>query len=192
MYDDASQNLHIHINIHTYIYSYLFSYFIGGIYFNLYWIIIYWPLGLPDKSSLILLFRKDGLDHSLNFEGQEDWFHSKNTHKIWIWEGISSNPKGRTTVCDPFLIKGRVQTRLRALPDKCLKIQMFLGLGKTIIEAKWAFERWYFWLVLKLEISYYRVIISWRILVSFLKDCFEDYIFCMVKYLSFHHNSLLP
>jgi hypothetical protein len=28
-------------------------------------------------------------------------------------------------------------------------------------------ERWLFWLVLKLEISYYRVMISWRILVSF-------------------------
>jgi hypothetical protein len=37
------------------------------------------------------------------------------------------------------------------------------------------FERW-FWLVLKLEISYYRVIISWKILVSF-RGFFEDYIF---------------
>jgi hypothetical protein len=34
-----------------------------------------------------------------------------------------------------------------------------------------------FWLVLKLEISYYRVIIIfWRILVSF-RGFFEDYIF---------------
>jgi hypothetical protein len=41
-----------------------------------------------------------------------------------------------------------------------------------------------FWLVLKLEICF-RVIISWRILVSFLEDFLEDYIFCMVKYLSF-------
>ncbi len=33
-----------------------------------------------------------------------------------------------------------------------------------------------FWLVLKLEISYNRVMISWRILVSF-RGFFEDYIF---------------
>jgi len=45
-----------------------------------------------------------------------------------------------------------------------------------------------FWLVLKLEISY-RVMISWRILVSFgLEEFFEDYIFCMVKCLSFHNS----
>ncbi len=52
------------------------------------------------------------------------------------------------------------------------------------------FERWYlFWLVLKLEISYNRVIIIfWRILVSF-RRFFEDYYFCMVKYLSFHNSS---
>jgi hypothetical protein len=31
---------------------------------------LYCPLGLPDKSSLILLL-EDGLDHSLNFEGQK-------------------------------------------------------------------------------------------------------------------------
>ncbi len=37
------------------------------------------------------------------------------------------------------------------------------------------FERWYVWLVLKLEICY-RVLISWRILVSF-RGFFEDYIF---------------
>ncbi len=37
------------------------------------------------------------------------------------------------------------------------------------------FLRWYFWLVLKLEISYNRVIIiSWRILASF-RGFFEDY-----------------
>jgi len=41
------------------------------------------------------------------------------------------------------------------------------------------FERWAFWLVLKLEISYNRVIIiSWRILVSF-GGVFEDYIFAL-------------
>jgi len=38
-----------------------------------------------------------------------------------------------------------------------------------------------FWLVLKLEISYYRVIICRRILVSF-RGYFEDYIFGMVKF----------
>jgi hypothetical protein len=37
------------------------------------------------------------------------------------------------------------------------------------------FERWYFGLCLKLEISYNRVIISWRILVSFRGFFFEDY-----------------
>jgi hypothetical protein len=39
------------------------------------------------------------------------------------------------------------------------------------------FERWYFWLVLKLEISYYKVIIylegSWFLL----EDFFDNYIF---------------
>jgi hypothetical protein len=45
-----------------------------------------------------------------------------------------------------------------------------------------------FWLVFKPEISY-RVIISWRTFVSF-RGCFEDYIFCMVSYLSFHNSSL--
>jgi hypothetical protein len=44
------------------------------------------------------------------------------------------------------------------------------------------FWKMIFWLVLKLEISY-RVIISWRILVSF-GGFFEHYIFCRVKYLS--------
>jgi hypothetical protein len=43
-----------------------------------------------------------------------------------------------------------------------------------------------FWLVLKLEIRS-RVIISGRILVSF-RGFFEDYNFCMVKYLSFHNS----
>jgi hypothetical protein len=33
-----------------------------------------------------------------------------------------------------------------------------------------------FWLVLKLEISYKRVMISWRLLVS-LEEFFEDFIF---------------
>jgi hypothetical protein len=43
-----------------------------------------------------------------------------------------------------------------------------------------------FWLVLKLEIRY-RVIISWRFLVSF-RGFFEDY--SMLKYLSFHNSCL--
>jgi hypothetical protein len=42
------------------------------------------------------------------------------------------------------------------------------------------FERWYFWLVLKLEISY-RVMISWRILVS----CFVNFIFLHVEIFEF-------
>jgi hypothetical protein len=43
-----------------------------------------------------------------------------------------------------------------------------------------------FGLVLKLEVSY-RVTICERILVS-LRGFFEDYNFCMVKYLSFHNS----
>jgi len=46
-----------------------------------------------------------------------------------------------------------------------------------------------FWLVLKLDISY-RVIISWRILVSF-RGFFWRLYFCMVKYLSFHKSSFV-
>ncbi len=46
-----------------------------------------------------------------------------------------------------------------------------------------------FWLVLKLEISYIDMISS-RILVSFRGFFFEDYNFCMVKYLNFHNASL--
>jgi hypothetical protein len=49
------------------------------------------------------------------------------------------------------------------------------------------FWKMIFWLVFKLEISY-RVIISWRILISF-REFFEDYIFCTVRYLSFHNSS---
>ncbi len=45
-----------------------------------------------------------------------------------------------------------------------------------------------FWLVLKLEINYNRVMISRRIFVSF-RGFFEDYIFCMVKYLNFHNST---
>jgi len=44
-----------------------------------------------------------------------------------------------------------------------------------------------FWLVLKLEISY-RVMMSWRILVSFRGFFWRLYI-CMVKYLNFHNSS---
>jgi hypothetical protein len=48
-----------------------------------------------------------------------------------------------------------------------------------------------FWLVLKLEISYNRVIIiSWRILVFFLgRGFFWRLYFCMVQYLSFRNPS---
>jgi hypothetical protein len=45
-----------------------------------------------------------------------------------------------------------------------------------------------FWLVLKLEISY-KVIISWRILVSLFRGIFWRLCFCMVKYLSIHNSS---
>jgi hypothetical protein len=44
-----------------------------------------------------------------------------------------------------------------------------------------------FWLLLKLEIIY-RVILSWRILVSF-RGFFWRLYFCMVKYLHFHNSS---
>jgi len=47
-----------------------------------------------------------------------------------------------------------------------------------------------FWLVLKLEISYYRsVIIYVEGFWFLLEDFFEDYIFAMVKYLNFHNSS---
>jgi hypothetical protein len=49
-----------------------------------------------------------------------------------------------------------------------------------------------FWLVLKLEISYYRVIIC--ILKDFgvyLEAFFERLYFCMVKYLSSHNSSFV-
>jgi hypothetical protein len=51
------------------------------------------------------------------------------------------------------------------------------------------FERWYFGLVLKLEIISYNgvIIMSWRILILilFLGGLFWRLYFCMVKYLSF-------
>ncbi len=50
------------------------------------------------------------------------------------------------------------------------------------------FWKMIFWLVLKLEISYNRVIISWRILISF-RGFFERLYFFIVKYLSFHNFS---
>jgi hypothetical protein len=47
-----------------------------------------------------------------------------------------------------------------------------------------------FWLVFKLEISYCR---SYNMYLEgfwfLLEDFFEDYIFAMVKYLSFHNSS---
>jgi hypothetical protein len=58
------------------------------------------------------------------------------------------------------------------------------------------FWKMIFWVVLKLEISYHRVVISWRILVSFRGYC-EDYIFawwksvaiCWNRYSNFFVNS---
>jgi hypothetical protein len=58
-------------------------------------------------------------------------------------------------------------------------------IGLFLYEDFWKMP--FFWLVLKLEISY-RVIKSWRILVSF-RGFFEDYNFCIVKYLSFPNSS---
>jgi hypothetical protein len=67
-----------------------------------------------------------------------------------------------------------------------------------ILYEDWLFERWFFWLVLKLEISYCRVIIiSWKILNFFRVflmqkhplNCFLEEVFwrllyfCMVKYI---------
>ncbi len=50
------------------------------------------------------------------------------------------------------------------------------------------FERWYFGLCWNFEISYYRVLISWRILVSF-RGFFENYIFAWWNIWSFHNSS---
>ncbi len=44
-------------------------------------------------------------------------------------------------------------------------------------------------LEVNLRFSYNRVIICWRIFGFFLEDWFEDYIFCKVKYTSFHNTS---
>jgi len=49
------------------------------------------------------------------------------------------------------------------------------------------FERWYFGLCWNLRFSY-KVMISWRILVSFWSIFWRLY-FCMVKYLSFHNSN---
>ncbi len=61
---------------------------------------------------------------------------------------------------------------------------------KVIIIALFWYEDFWkmiFWLVLKLEISY-RVMISWRILVSF-RGFFWRLYFRMGKYLNFHNSS---
>jgi hypothetical protein len=58
-----------------------------------------------------------------------------------------------------------------------------LVIGLFLYEDFW---KMIFWLVLKLEISY-RVIISWRILVSFRGNFLRLY-FCMMKYLTFHNS----
>jgi hypothetical protein len=48
-------------------------------------------------------------------------------------------------------------------------------------------ESWYFGLCWNLRLINYRVLISWRILVSF-RGFFRRSYFCMVKYLSFHNS----
>jgi hypothetical protein len=57
-------------------------------------------------------------------------------------------------------------------------------IGLFLYEYFW---KMIFWRMLKPEISY-RVIISWRILVPLRGFFEEEYIFCMVKYLSFHNS----
>lgn len=63
MYDDASQNLHIHTyhTYHTYTVIYLVilleELILTALQIEIF-IGLYCPLGLPDKSSLILLFRR--------------------------------------------------------------------------------------------------------------------------------------
>jgi hypothetical protein len=59
------------------------------------------------------------------------------------------------------------------------------AIGLFLYEFFW---KMIFWLVLKLEISY-RVIISWRILVSFFRRFFEDYIFVRWNIFEFHNSS---
>jgi hypothetical protein len=49
----------------------------------------------------------------------------------------------------------------------------------------WGF--WFWFVLLKLEISY-RVIITWRIFISFRGGVFWRLYFCMVKYLSFYNS----
>ncbi len=52
------------------------------------------------------------------------------------------------------------------------------------------FEKQYFWLVLKLEISC-RVIIKLEGFGFFFKRIFSTLYFCVVKYLSFHNSSII-
>jgi hypothetical protein len=60
------------------------------------------------------------------------------------------------------------------------------------------YERWYFGLCRNLRISYYRVMISWRIFIFIyfylnfefiLRGFFWRLYFCMVKYFNFHNSS---
>ncbi len=63
--------------------------------------------------------------------------------------------------------------------------------GPLLVGQFWYKDLWkmIFWLVLKLEICC-RVMISWKILVSFSGFFFEDYIFAWWnKYLNFHNSS---
>ncbi len=72
MYDDVSQNLHIHTYtyIHTYIHACIHTYtviylvillevlILNALQIEMFIGLYIAPLGLPDKSSLILLFRR--------------------------------------------------------------------------------------------------------------------------------------
>ncbi len=76
-------------------------------------------------------------------------------------------------------------------PTSCFLIHSWVLKKKNYMRV---FESWYFGLCWNLRLVIIRVIIiSWRIFfLKFLLDdffFFEDYNFCMVKYLSFHNSS---
>jgi len=71
-----------------------------------------------------------------------------------------------------------------------MEYSSLMDFGPQVIIGRFLYEEFWkmiFWVVLKLEINY-RVIISWRILVSF-RGFFGKLCFCMMKYLSFHNPS---
>ncbi len=84
-----------------------------------------------------------------------------------------------------------VSHKLQSVLPKCSQVHVLSSLrdfGPCVIGLFLYGDFWkmIFWLVLKLEISC-RVIISWRILVSF-RGFFEDYIFAWWN-MSFHNSS---